>query len=560
MKVLVVDDDIHFLDQAKKYLKKEKDDLEVETVSSAEKALDIFEENIHDAIVSDYMMPDMDGIEFLKKIRQEKESSVPIIIFTGKGREEVAMKALNLGADRYFTKVGDPKSIFGLIADAIVQEVDHRETAELLVELNSLLTSIRGIDRLIAQEDDLSDLFEKSCNLLLDTGGYLNVELALVDKDTKKLKPFVSSGKHDHWSWEITVDGKGDAPECVKKVIDNNSTVQVHGVKEYCKDCDYPEDNIDHHTVLIPMKSEEEIFGLLIICHKRDRFISNRELELLKEVVDDLSLARRRIIAEKTLREERDLFVEGPTILFKWKADEGWPVEYVTPNVESLLGYDMEEFTTGEIEFADLLPKEDKKRIKQEIQLHKKLGAKRIEHRPYRLIKKNGGLIWVKDYTNMIFSDDGELEHFMGYIVDITDQKNIEDALQKSEERYRRLFETAQNGILILNANSGDIIDVNPYMRDLLKYSLEDMYERKMWHIDPLKQIANDKNEFVALREESHSQPHVVDIRNKQGEKITIEVYKKVYQSGGERVMQLNMKEISKNKYETNPDMLQSNS
>ncbi len=122
MKVLLVDDEPDFLEQAKIFLKKEKEQLEIETATSANEGLELLEENDYGIIVSDYQMPGMDGLGFLETVREERNDDIPFIIFTGKGREEVAMEALNLGADRYLQKGGDPKSQYGILADAIVQE------------------------------------------------------------------------------------------------------------------------------------------------------------------------------------------------------------------------------------------------------------------------------------------------------------------------------------------------------------------------------------------------------------------------------------------------------
>lgn len=97
MDVLCVDDEPDILEQAKIFLEKEVDGLDVETATSAGEALNLLEEKDFDAVVSDYRMPEMDGLEFLEVVREERDSDIPFTIFTGKGREEVAMEALNLG-------------------------------------------------------------------------------------------------------------------------------------------------------------------------------------------------------------------------------------------------------------------------------------------------------------------------------------------------------------------------------------------------------------------------------------------------------------------------------
>jgi len=547
MRVLFVDDDTSLLDQAKECLEEEKEELEVFKVESAQKALELLEEDHYDAVVSDYMMPEMDGIEFLRELREQRGNSIPFLIFTGRGREEIAMEALNLGANRYVMKGGDPTTRYSILADAIVQEIKHKETAEDLVEINSLLMSIRNINRLIFEEDDVSSLIEKSCDVLLETGGYLNVEIALFDDGDGKIKPFASSGEHEHWNWEVTKKGEGDAPECVKEAMKTHSTVMIEGMKDYCSFCDYPEEDIDHHTVLVPMTSDEELFGFLIVCHRPKRSLSKKEIELLEEVVDDISLARRRMTAEKTLEEERDLFVEGPTILFKWRSKENYPIEYVTPNVEYLLGYGQEEMISGDISYADILPKNDFVQLKREVERHLDFGADRINHRPYRLIKKNGETIWVKNYTKII-REEGDVKYYLGYFVDITEQKQAVEALQKSEERYRRLFESAKDGILILNSATGEIKDANPYIREILDYSLDELQEKKIWEIGSFEQICENRDKLKELRDQGYVRYDDLPLETKRGKKIPVEFVSNVYRAGGEEVIQCNIREISEKK------------
>ncbi|MBS3817493.1 MAG: PAS domain S-box protein [Candidatus Thermoplasmatota archaeon] len=125
IKTLFVDDERALLDQTEIFLEKGDEEIEVMTASSAERALEMMEEEDFDVIVSDYQMPGLDGLEFLEEIRKEREDEIPFIMFTGKGREKVAMKALNIGADRYLQKGGDPKSQYGVLADSIKQEYEH---------------------------------------------------------------------------------------------------------------------------------------------------------------------------------------------------------------------------------------------------------------------------------------------------------------------------------------------------------------------------------------------------------------------------------------------------
>lgn len=89
-----MDDEIGFLKQAKKILESKKDSLNIDTVNAPKKGLELLEKREYDAVVSDYQMPRKSGLEFLKIIREEKNLDIPFIVFTGKGREEIAMRSL----------------------------------------------------------------------------------------------------------------------------------------------------------------------------------------------------------------------------------------------------------------------------------------------------------------------------------------------------------------------------------------------------------------------------------------------------------------------------------
>src|SRR4030067_3832698 len=81
----------------------------------------------YDVVVSDYQMSGKDGLQFLKELR-EKGNSIPFIVFTGKGREDVVIKALNLGADGYFNKTGSPETVYGELARGIRQTVEAKKS------------------------------------------------------------------------------------------------------------------------------------------------------------------------------------------------------------------------------------------------------------------------------------------------------------------------------------------------------------------------------------------------------------------------------------------------
>jgi len=137
--VLYVDDEPALLEIGKLFLEKNQD-FSVDCVISASEALILIASGNYVAVVSDYQMPLMDGITLLKKVRAT-EKMLPFILFTGKGREEVVIEALNYGATFYLQKGGEPKSQFAELAHKIRAAVDRCRIESAVQKATGLLAA-----------------------------------------------------------------------------------------------------------------------------------------------------------------------------------------------------------------------------------------------------------------------------------------------------------------------------------------------------------------------------------------------------------------------------------
>ena len=153
--ILYVDDETALLEIGKLFLENS-GVFSVDTVNSAPRALLALAGKMYDAIISDYQMPEMDGIEFLKQVRGS-EIPVPFIIFTGRGREEIVIQAINEGADFYLQKGGEPVSQFA--------ELEHK--VQMAVMQRRAEASIRDHER---READIIN-FLPDATFAVDTKG-----------------------------------------------------------------------------------------------------------------------------------------------------------------------------------------------------------------------------------------------------------------------------------------------------------------------------------------------------------------------------------------------------
>src|SRR4026207_351192 len=122
---------------------------------------------------------------------------------------------------------------------------------------------------------------------------------------------------------------------------------------------------------------------------------------------------------------------------------------------------------------------------------------------------------------------------------------SLELALEVSELRYRRLFETARDAILILEANSGKIIDVNPFLLDLLDYPFESIIGLQLWEIGLFEAIAANQAAFEALQTNEYIRYENLPLRTKTGKEIQVEFVSNVYFVGSAKVIQCNIRDIS---------------
>lgn len=122
------------------------------------------------------------------------------------------------------------------------------------------------------------------------------------------------------------------------------------------------------------------------------------------------------------------------------------------------------------------------------------------------------------------------------------------EKLKISELRYRRLFEAAQDGILILNAETSMIEDVNPYLMKMLGYSREEFIERKLWEVGAFKDIEASKESFSALQIEKYIRYENLPLRAKDGKLIQVEFISNLYMVGDKKVIQCNIRDITERK------------
>ena len=135
---------------------------------------------------------------------------------------------------------------------------------------------------------------------------------------------------------------------------------------------------------------------------------------------------------------------------------------------------------------------------------------------------------------------------------EIEERKLLEKALELSENRFRRLFEAARDGILILDFDTGNIEEVNPFLVELLGYAREHFLGKKLWEIGAFKDIEISKSAFNELQTKGYVRYEDLPLQTKDARLVEVEFVSNVYLVGHKKVIQCNIRDISLRKRQEN--------
>lgn len=160
----------------------------------------------------------------------------------------------------------------------------------------------------------------------------------------------------------------------------------------------------------------------------------------------------------------------------------------------------------------------------------------------------DGTTFWGREIRRADPSAEGDAVLHEGLIDDISEERLAREELRLSELRYRRLFESATEGILILDAESAEVQDVNPYLCDLLGASHRELLGRKLWEIAPFEDVAASRVDFSELQRADHVRYEDLHLETARGVTLDVELVGSVYTVNDRRVIQCNVRDVSERK------------
>ncbi|MDD1718887.1 MAG: PAS domain S-box protein, partial [Methanoregulaceae archaeon] len=434
IRVLYVDDEPSMLDIGKIFLESG-NAFSVDTLTSASAALEHLNTEQYDVIISDYQMPGMNGVMFLKQLKQAGNTT-PFIIFTGRGREEVVIEALNEGADFYLQKGGDPRAQFTELANKIRYAVTRRRAEEGLRESEERYRRV------------VEDQTEFICRFLPD-GTHIFV--------------------NDAYCRYFGLDREEITGSLFRPTIHPEDRQDVARVFASLTP-DHPLDTIDQR-ILMPD-------GSLRWQRWVDRAIFGEDgtLKEYQSVGRDITDYKQ---SEAALRESeakyRTVFETTGTAMVLIENDA--TISLVNSEFERLSGFAKEEIENRK-KWTEFVVEEDLDRMLDQHHLRRRDRESALAHYEFRFRTRSG------DIRNIFLTIDviPDTAQSIASLLDISDRKMIEEVLRDRLETERALINSPADMAVLLDVH-GIILNINDQYAGVLGNTPRNLLGACLWDL-----------------------------------------------------------------------------
>jgi len=458
--ILYVDDDTDYHIIVSKFFEREAD-LSATFCSTAHAALDLLEHESFDVIVSDYLMPVMDGISLLKEVRK-RHARLPFILFTGRGREEVVIQAINNGADYYLQKGGDFVSQFTDLIHKIRSLYEKNAIENLARENERRFRKTLDRIHMVAFHLDENGTVQYCNDYLLSLTGWTRDEF--LHKDF----------------FEVAVP-----PELREKK------------KRLYKEAVSKESISQHEEMKILLRSGEIRDLDIINTDLRDekgRFLGYM---CIGEDVTEKKRVRNEALSWK--RRYEKLTAKTGQIAYEYDIDND--ILLLDESASHVIGYTPDELKNGKELWLNIIHPDDYENVFDTF-LWAVTESEEFDL-SYRIRHKNGSYIWIQIRGFFDPAPDSRSK-IIGIITDITREKEAEIALLKSEEKFKLYLEKSPHLVFILDRD-GFISYTNPAGEQLTGYTSAEITQMNIFDFILPEDLAETQVTFHNLLERGYA-------------------------------------------------------
>lgn len=563
IRILIVDDDPNIVSSTARVM--EKAGYTVDTASNGEEALQSVQDHHPDLLLLDRYMPGIDGIEVCHRIKQDAAMANSFVVLVSGTYVESDQQAegLESGADGYIARPIANRELLARV-EAFVRILlltrSLRIQAEELQKSNETITQAH-LAALNVMEDTLTARVQ-----LQTSNQELRNEIIVrkkAEKERERLtqKMEVLLGTTDEGIYGMNIDGcctfiNRAGAEMVGWGEDEIIGLNMHDILHHHKQDGSPY-LVEDCPIFKGFKSGEGIRVDTEVFWRKDHTYFSveysshpiREQGVIVGAVVSFSDITKRRNNEEALRNSNENFLQladNVTDAFWIRSPDMREVHYVSPAFERIWGRPRESLYANPQQWSDFTFPEDRKRVLSAFAaLTGDTASLDIE---YRILRPTGEIRWVRLRGFQIRDAAKKLIRLTGIVTDITDTKQAHEKLLASEARYRRLFESAKDSIVILDADSGNIVDVNPFLIELLDYPREYFMGKQLWEIGYFKDIDANQAAFRKLQNEKYIRYENLPLVTKGGRTIWVEFISNLYDVNGKQVIQCNIRDVTERK------------
>lgn len=420
------------------------------------------------------------------------------------------------------------------IVESIVRDITKWKKVEReILHLNEIVRAIRDIDQAIVRKKNRDELIRSICLIMTGIHGYSCACICLTDKEGT-LKCVDCSQEGSECNKALKRLARKEKPPLLKKILSSPEIIVEDGS---CFILSGKKEQGPGRMLGVRLEHEGKVYGTMIIHSKRFSPPDKKELDMFLEVAEDVAFALYNIEKEKQrffqmeeLEGFKSIIERGPAVVFLWRSEEGWPVEYVSDNVEQF-GYTAEDFVSGRVSWPSITHPDDWARIKREIIGYQNDGIMEFSQQ-YRLTDAAGKTHWIEDRTKAVVSAEGVLTHYQGIILDVTKRKNAQLVMAEAEKGFQDIIEQNADAIIVVDKRSNVIKFANQAAEKLMGASRRNLTGR------PLD-----------LAVTGNLETQEVDILRADGEEVTVEVRCVETVQKDKAIYVLSLRDITKRKH-----------
>jgi len=388
--------------------------------------------------------------------------------FLKTGAYDTAMLGLAIGANLYltFSLVLMVHRRLQLETEDLYEKVTRSEANTK--HLNSLLSTVRGVNQLISREKDRERLIEKICNLISETRGFFCTWILLFDEKRRYVSAAVVGSMETRvFSQQLE---QGNYPPCVDIILAHKESLAVCGdIVENGLECLPKRSYSGGHALISRLEYEDKVYGTVGIYVQSDYMPDPEEQSLFRELAGDIAFALYNIDREEILKQSEERF----RIVFEYAPDAYYLNDlegnFIDGNIaaERLSGYAKEELIGKSFLNLNMLRPQDVQRAAE--LLIKNVNGQSTGPNEFPLTRKDGSQVMIEISTFPVKIRGQPL--VLAIARDITERKQAEESLRQSKERYRALFDSSVIGTLVLDAETMKVVMANQAVAEIFGFS-----------------------------------------------------------------------------------------